>query len=67
MEHMLKRNLCLQLSMVGLCDALGLLCIFWRWHLHRVEGKMDSLQILEENIMPSVRKLKLWFYWTFQK
>ena len=39
-------------------------------NLQRVEGKMDSIkyqEILGENVMPSVRKLKLGCYWTFQQ
>jgi len=31
MKHMLKRTPRLQLSMVGLSDALGLLYILWHW------------------------------------
>ncbi|XP_062279112.1 meprin A subunit beta-like [Scomber scombrus] len=39
-------------------------------NLQRVEGKMDSIkyqEILGENVMPSVRKLKLGRHWTFQQ
>jgi len=39
-------------------------------NLQHVESKMDSLkyqEILEENVMPSVRKLKLGHHWTFQQ
>ena len=38
--------------------------------LQRVEGKMDSIgyqEILRENVMSSVRKLKLGIHWTFQQ
>ena len=38
-------------------------------NLHCLEGKMDSVQyqqVLGENVMPSVRKLKLGCHWTFQ-
>ena len=38
--------------------------------LYRIEGKMNSIkyqEILAENVMPSVRKLKLWRHWTFQQ
>ena len=38
--------------------------------LYRVEGKMNSIkyqEILGENVMPSVRKLKLGRHWTFQQ
>jgi len=39
-------------------------------NLLRMEGKMDLLkyqEILGENVMPSVRKLKLGHHWTFQQ
>lgn len=38
-------------------------------NLQRLEGKMDSVQyqqILADNVMPSVRQLKLEGHWTFQ-
>jgi len=41
MEHMLKRTLCLQLSIVGLRNALELQCIFWHWKL-AVCGRQDK-------------------------